>query len=129
MSDSSDWDGLNGEQVRAHALKHGFVLDDTLVNLPICGPMTEEDALPWEDVDASRRNPRLQRKHPMGGSKQKYLKSASGCPNCQTPPDKLTWFYFESPKHTWPNECGLAGWVVVCDGCHQQVSFFLEAMS
>ena len=88
-----------------------------------------EETLPWEDVEASRSNRWLQRKHPVAHRKEKYLNTALGCPGCQTPPDELSWFYFESPRGTWKMLCGCAGWMVVCDKCHQQTSYFEEMMS
>lgn len=36
-----------------------------------------EERLPWEDVEASRRNRRLQRKHPVADGKKHYLAAAS----------------------------------------------------
>jgi hypothetical protein len=54
---------------------------------------------------------------------------ASACPGCQTPPDELSWFYFESPRETWQMLCGCAGWMVVCDKCRRQTSYFEEVMS
>ena len=88
-----------------------------------------EDPLPWADVDASRRNGRLQRWHPSDQGKATYLHDAAACPRCQTPPEDLSWFYFRSPAETWPNECGCAGWLVVCDKCPIQVRLFIEVMS
>jgi hypothetical protein len=89
----------------------------------------ETDDLPWGDLEASRSNRRLQRKHPIAEGKKLYLAAASACPTCQSPPDSLGWFYFESPAQTWEMLCGCAGWMVVCDKCHRQVSFFEEAIS
>jgi hypothetical protein len=88
---------------------------------------------PWDDVEASRRNRRLQKRHRL----QKRLSDGLGehfveakpCPKCQTGPSELSWFYFRSPKETWPMECGVEGWMSVCDKCHLQVNFFSEAMS
>lgn len=88
-----------------------------------------EEGLPLEDVEASRRNRRLQRKHPVADGKRAYLEAASACPGCQTLPDDLSWFYFESPRETWKMLCGCAGWMVVCDKCHRQTSYFEEVMS
>ena len=85
--------------------------------------------LPWEDVEASRRNRRLQRKHPVEEGRQQYMSHAKPCPKCQTPPEALAWFYFESPKETWPMQCGCAGWMAVCDHCVEQIDFFIEVMS
>ena len=61
--------------------------------------------------------------------KEKYLDTASACPGCQTPPDELSWFYFESPRETWEMLCGCAGWMLVCDQCRRQTSYFEEVMS
>jgi hypothetical protein len=88
-----------------------------------------EEELPWEDVEASRRNRRLQRKHAVADGKEKYLAAASACPGHQTPPDELSWSYFESPRETWQMLCGSAGWMVVCDKCHRQTSYFEEMIN
>jgi hypothetical protein len=85
--------------------------------------------LPWEDVETSRRNRRLQRKHLVDEAKSYYLARAKPGPKCDTQTEALNWFYFESPKETWPLECGRAGWMVVCDRCHEQVDFVIEVMS
>ena len=91
--------------------------------------MSSEQSLPWEDVEASRRNRLLQAKHPVVEGKRRYLAEAKPCPSCQTAPDALSWFYFRSPKETWPAECGVEGWMAICDRCHTQVNFFIEAVS
>ena len=88
-----------------------------------------EGTMPWEDVERSRRNRRLQRKHPVAHGKEMYLETASACPGCQTQPDELSWFYFESPRETWEMLCGSAGWMVVCDKCRRQTSYFEVAIS
>ena len=89
----------------------------------------DDDSFPWEDVEASRTNQRLQREHPAAEARQRYAATAKPCPRCQTGADKLTWFYFESPAWTWEHLCGRAGWLTVCDPCHAQVDFFLEVMN
>ena len=88
-----------------------------------------DSELPWEDLEDSRRNRRLQKKHPVAEGKGIYLAQAKPCPGCPTPPDGLSWFYFESPKATWEMLCGRAGWMVVCDRCKRQVDFFEEVIS
>ncbi len=92
---------------------------------------TEDDewALPWEDVVASRRNRRLQKRNPVEEGRARHLKTARPCPKCGAAPETLAWFYFESPAITWETLCGRAGWITVCDSCHAQVDFFLEALS
>ncbi len=89
----------------------------------------EDDSFPWEDVDASRENKRLQARHPQEKGKRLYLGRAAPCPDCRTPAERLSWLYFESPDWTWQNLCGRAGWMVVCDRCRRQVNFFCEVMN
>ena len=84
---------------------------------------------PWEDVEASRRNRRLQKRHQLPEGIETHFSDAGPCPKCQTPPDALSWFYFESPKETWKMLCGTAGWMVVCDRCKKQVGYFEEVIS
>jgi NnrS protein len=43
--------------------------------------------------------------------------------------EKLSWFYFESPKETLENLLDIAGWMAVCGPCRIQVNFFGEVMS
>jgi hypothetical protein len=107
----------------------GLVLDDRILDEPFVPPDQSESHLPWEDVEASRRNRRLQRKHPIEEGKTHYLANAKPCPKCQTPAEALAWFYFESPNWTWENLCGRAGWLIVCDRCRCQTDFFEEAIS
>ena len=126
LQNAQQLDALAGDQLRAHALKHGFVLDDSLANCDVLG---SNETVPWPDVKAARRNRRLQGKHAPEEGKSRYLAEAAPCPNCKTPADGLSWFYFESPKETWPAECGCAGWMVVCDQCRIQVHFFIEVVS
>ena len=89
----------------------------------------DENGFPWDDVTAARKNALLQRKYPIAKGKDSHLPQAKGCPKCAARPEHLAWFYFESPKWTWDNLCGRAGWMTVCDACHAQVDFFLEAMN
>jgi hypothetical protein len=107
------------------ALDHGFVLDDSLAD----HGLVTGDGMPWEDVQASRRNRYLQGKHPVTEGKNRYLEEATPCPKCQALPSEVIWFYFHSPKETWPALCGVAGWMAVCDRCHVQVNFFSETMN
>lgn len=118
---------MTGAERRAHALQHGFVLDDTLAHEDIC-PSEREHEYPWGNVDAARRKRRLQARHPTEQWKSHYLAKARPCPKCDAPPEALSWFYFESPKETWQNLCGTAGWMAVCDRCHVQVNYFEEAI-
>jgi hypothetical protein len=97
--------------------------------------MTDEDDFddneeyPWEDVEAARTNNRLQRKHSADEAKQRYATIAKACSQCHASASELTWFYFSSPPETWESLCGCAGWMTVCDHCHQQVDFFEEVMN
>lgn len=88
----------------------------------------DEGQYPCEDVDYARHNERLQRKHALGEA-GKYRATAKPCPKCGRPSSELAWFYFESPKWTWDNLCGRAGWMTVCDACRAQVDFFLEVIN
>jgi hypothetical protein len=88
-----------------------------------------DQELPWEDVEASRGNRRLQKRHPLPERIATRFAEARSCPKCQIPSGALTWFYFESPKWTWENLCGSAGWRAVCDRYYVQVNFSSEAIS
>lgn len=84
---------------------------------------------PWADVDESRENPNLRPLKSPEEARQAYLEKAEKCPVCQESAEALSWIYFSSPDWTWERSCGRAGWMVICDECRQQVSFFLERMS
>ena len=84
---------------------------------------------PWEDVDASRQNKALQRRHVKKRAREDYANQRGSCPSCGASPDQLAWFYFESPAWSWEHLCGRAGWMTVCDRCRRQVNYFEEVMS
>jgi hypothetical protein len=86
---------MTGDEKRRRVLEHGFSLDDSVSDLVVGG-----DEYPWEDVQASRRNRRLQAKRPIAEGKSRYLAEAKPCPKCHTAPNELAWFYFESPPET-----------------------------
>ena len=83
----------------------------------------------WEDVDASRQNKALQRRHVKKRARELYAAESASCPSCGAPPNQLAWFYVESSALAWRNECGRAGWMTVCDLCRRQVNYFEEVMS
>src|SRR3954468_5709906 len=122
--DDRPLDAMTGDEKRRHALEHGFVLDDWSVNTSPFQKNEMDHQYPWEDVDASRRNRRLQRRHPLPVGLPTDFGDARPCPKCGAKIEALSWFYFRSPKETWANECGAAGWMAVCDPCHIQVNFF-----
>ncbi|MFL6520168.1 MAG: hypothetical protein ACJ8NS_08105 [Chthoniobacterales bacterium] len=111
----------------------GYILDDWQAYYSPFQENAMDQKYPWEDVEASRRNRRLQRRHRLAerldDGLATYFGYARPCPKCGLTPDKLSWFYFRSPKETWENECGVAGWMAVCDPCHIQVNFFDEVIS
>jgi hypothetical protein len=88
-----------------------------------------EESYPWPDVEAARKNARLQGKHPISEGQARHLHGAKACPKCGVAAERLAWLYFESPEGTWELLCGRAGWMTVCDECHVQVDFFLEILS
>lgn len=83
----------------------------------------------WEDVDASRQNKALQRRHVKKRAREQYAAESASCPSCGASPIQLAWFYVESSAWTWRNECGRAGWMTVCDLCRRQVNYFEEMIS
>ena len=84
---------------------------------------------PWEDVEASRGNARLQARHSRAEGWNAHGLNAIPCPKCDATPDRLSWFYFSSPEETWKMLCGCEGWITVCDACHWQVEFFVDCVS
>jgi hypothetical protein len=107
----------------------GFILDDWSVSTSPYQNNEMNEEYPWEHVEASRRNRRLQKRHPLPVDIGNHFVYAKACPKCYAPPKALTWFYFRSPKETWPMLCGVAGWIAVCDRCHIQVNLFDEVIS
>jgi hypothetical protein len=120
---------LDGDQLYADALKDGFILDDWEVNTSPFSKNEVDSDLPWGDVEASRRNRWLQKNRRLPRGIRSHFAEARPCPQCQSPAEALSWFYFRSPKETWAQECGVAGWMAVCDRCRVQVNFFIEAVS
>jgi hypothetical protein len=130
MTDTSTHNELSeGDQFRADSTKDGLVLDDWSVNTDFLAKNDVDRDLPWDDVEASRRNRRLQKNHRESEGLRTHFAEARPCPQCQSSIDGLSWFYFRSPKETWAMECSVAGWMAVCDCCHLQVNFFIEAVS
>ena len=99
------------------------------MNRGTAGAVRAEFEFPWQDLEASRRNKRLQQKYPADAARRQYLARANQCLKCGRQPDQLAWFYFRSPNSTWETECGTAGWMLVCDRCNRQVDYFAEVIS
>ena len=78
---------------------------------------------PWEDVEASRRDERLQRRHARDLRNAMGEFKGTSCAGCGRPAAELACFYFESPDETWAQLCGAGGWMRVCDACRRQVEF------
>ena len=78
----------------------GFILDDWSVNTSPFQQNEMNQQYPWEDVEASRQNRRLQKNHRLPEGIESHFTEARPCPQCQSPPDALSWFYFRSPKET-----------------------------
>jgi hypothetical protein len=88
-----------------------------------CFSKNEADLeLPWEDVETARRNRRLQKGHRMPEALAAHFVEVRPCPKCDAAPEALNWFYFSSPKETWAMECGVEGWMAICDRCRIQVN-------
>ena len=86
------------------------------------------EMFPWDDVDAARKDARLQSEHDAEGARRHYGSRVT-CPKCSRSEDELVWFYFRSPEWTWKTLCGRAGWLAVCDPCQTQVDFVIEIMN
>lgn len=95
---------------------------------------------PWEWVNTSKENRypdlKIELDEMMGtqgnqveAAKLHYGRDAHSCPVCGKPANELAWFYFSTPPGTWEKTIGSAGWMTVCDDCHLQVDFFMQAMN
>lgn len=87
------------------------------------------EIFPWEDVRASKKIWKKQIPDAISEAKGRYLAEANGCPCCEKQADNLTWQYFRSPKWTWEQLCGRAGYLTICENCSRQVEFFCEIMN
>lgn len=87
-----------------------------------------ESMFPWDDVDAARNDAALQSNHNSETVRREFAERVR-CPKCSCSGDRLAWFYFCSPAWTWEHLCGRAGWMAVCDSCHQQVEFVCDVMN
>jgi hypothetical protein len=83
----------------------------------------------WQLVNAARNDQRLQEQHSPEDARRCYGHNASPCPKCNTPAERLAWFYFSSPEQDWRALAGRAGWMTVCDQCNLQVDFSVEVLS
>ena len=90
---------------------------------------TDGEKFPWEDIEAAQADAGLQSEYPIAKGQKQYGKYAKRCPKCNASVNQLRWVYFSSPKYTWENLCGRAGWLTVCDRCHVQVDFFCELLN
>lgn len=72
----------------------------------------DQDFFPWEDVDASRRDTRLQADPPYGELLARFREQARVCPGCGTAPTALGWIYFRSLPWTWELMVGRQGLTV-----------------
>ncbi len=71
------------------------------------------------------RDDNLQSAHSAEEAKEKY----SGVIAPGHLAEKLEWFYFESPRWTWEQMCGTAGWYAVSGRNIDTLYFFHEKMS
>ena len=94
---------------------------------PLALEQPDGTIFPWADVTASRAARSARRG--VRAAQARYAQGAVACPVCGTLPTNQAWFYFASPAWTWDHLCGRAGWMTVCDPCHRQVNFFLEALN
>lgn len=88
---------------------------------------------PWPDVEAAANDPELNWMKPSRRadspsdrdeeSVEDMIAERDGCPGCGRPAPELKCMYFSSPAWTWENQCGCAGWLIVCEPCHMQVDF------
>lgn len=89
----------------------------------------EEEYVAWDEVEAARRNTRMQRHHDVAQGQERYLRYGRACPLCHREPRELAWFYYKGRSRKGEELGYREGWMIVCDPCHQQVSFFMESIS
>lgn len=92
-------------------------------------PERDGKHFPWEDVEAASVDQRLQEEQAVDLARDRYADRARDCPDCGTPPEHLSWFYFRSPDWTWEHLCGRAGYMTVCEWCYRQIDFFVKVMN
>lgn len=88
---------------------------------------------PWEHVEDCRQQTGSRRdSFPPESARSdpnKHRDRAKPCPLCGAGFESLTLVYFVSPRWTWKDLCGRAGWLTICDKCHIQVEFFCDLMN
>jgi len=75
-----------------------------------------------------KQRARTERKH-LAVVQKEFLPIAQPCPRCGLPAEKLKWFRYRSPRSTWANLCGRAGWKTRCRICRQEIDFFIRMMN
>jgi len=88
----------------------------------------DDEKFPWDDIEASRQDAKKQAKKNARWAQERYGSHAV-CSKCNRTARDLAWFYFSSPDWTWEHLCGRAGWMAVCDHCHEQVLFDCDVMN
>jgi len=90
-------------------------------------PEGERDILPTADVEASVRDHRLQRRHPIEDGVLAYeaemRQAESEAAKAGCPVGQLEWIYFRSPGWTWRHLCGREGWLLLDSGSNRQHAF------
>lgn len=90
------------------------------------------ESYPWGDIVACFRRDRAPREdggETLASARARLLPGASRCPICHTPPERLRWFWFTTPRRIWELGCGSAGWMSACEDCKIHVDFECAIMS
>ena len=96
---------------------------------PIHGRSEE---FPWGDVVSCLKYKDAKAKYYESSTTEESVREANKdlvCPKCNKGIADLAVFYFVSPKITWENLCGAAGWMIACTNCKKQIAFTYGMMS
>ena len=105
----------------------GFFADREQRNAALL--QTDEEWLnSWRKSLTRKQRAQMERKH-LAVAQKEYLPIAQPCPRCGLPAEKLKWFRYRSPRTTWVNLCGRAGWKTRCRICRQEIDFFITLMN
>ena len=84
---------------------------------------TDSRIVPWADVEVSRGAYQMELSR---GAKATLASHTPRCRRCGCPALDLTWVYYVAPACAWLTLAGTAGWMAICESCHEQIALFID---
>jgi len=84
---------------------------------------------PIEHIKLAIEDRKLQKRHIKKHPKKLLGPRTFKCQSCRMDPQKLKWYYFESPAGLLELLAGEGGWLTYCPDCDHPVQFFREWIS